>query len=327
MRSARHNPRISPWGEVEINRWNNQIGETRVNGPRCSVAPGQRREPSPAKSETPSTPQTDIHQYLPLVLRSLTSDTALEPPSAALPTVMPHGWRDQPGGGPQERPFSWEMAPEAAAQNAAGRCEGRQEPAGCGQAFPLQARAGRRETPVPTRGGADPAMSTPAPAPLRVPHRPGAARAPPPSGDPTCWARPRLWAPPALPGAMGAGGLWVRAAHTTLSGALALGLFLHRTGEARPPRPSPPSDPARGWAGGPPLRRGGSGLGSGCTGRLRPGGAGGKHGRSPAPGGALRAMGRSGAPSVSRCSPSHPTALSPPGLLPVPLPPGVGALG
>uniref|UniRef100_A0A8C9EWF5 Palmitoyltransferase n=1 Tax=Pavo cristatus TaxID=9049 RepID=A0A8C9EWF5_PAVCR len=35
-------------------------------------------------------------------------------------------------------------------------------------------------------------------------------------------------------GAMGAGGLWVRTAHTALSGVLTLGLFLHRTGEAEP---------------------------------------------------------------------------------------------
>uniref|UniRef100_A0A8B9CQX5 Palmitoyltransferase n=1 Tax=Anser brachyrhynchus TaxID=132585 RepID=A0A8B9CQX5_9AVES len=47
------------------------------------------------------------------------------------------------------------------------------------------------------------------------------------------------------PGAMGAGGLGVRAAHTALSGGLALGLLLHPTGEAKPPRPAVRGRPLR----------------------------------------------------------------------------------
>lgn len=105
------------------------------------------------------------------------------------------------------------------------------------------------------------ARTSPAPAghPTRQaePARPGQA---PPSGA----ARGRDGAarPSGPAAAMGAGGLWVRAAHTALSGGLALGLFLHRTGEAGPPSPS--VSPGCGGC----LPRGGGGLGAGL-GRAR----------------------------------------------------------
>lgn len=70
---------------------------------------------------------------------------------------------------------------------------------------------------------------------------------------PARWPRPPFRAAAAL----GPAGRWVRAAHTALSGALALGLFLHRTGEPGPPD----AQPRRGAAQGPALRRRGSGSG------------------------------------------------------------------
>lgn len=144
---------------------------------------------------------------------------------------------------------------------------------------------------------------------------------------------------------MGAGGLWVRTAHTTLSGGLALGLFLHRTGEAEPPLPSPHTRPRRGRE-----REGGRGgvlpaPGEGAAeGRARPWGEaattaaraapaplrpGGKEGCSPpwlgfwALRGPLRSEGGCGAlgsPFRYQVVPVAPYALSPPDFSPFPPP-------
>lgn len=109
-------------------------------------------------------------------------------------------------------------------------------------------------------GGAHPEVLAPAPAPLRA-LGPSSAVLTTSGGRPEEDNEPRFPAETARPGqappsgaarpsgpagAMGAGGLWVRTAHTALSGGLALGLFLHRTGEAEPPLPSPHTRPRRG---------------------------------------------------------------------------------
>lgn len=60
---------------------------------------------------------------------------------------------------------------------------------------------------------------------------------------------------------MGADGLWVRTAHTALSGGLTLGLFLHRTGEAEPSQ-RPAGNGGRGVAGSAVLHHGLPGPGA-----------------------------------------------------------------
>uniref|UniRef100_A0A8D0EZE1 Palmitoyltransferase n=1 Tax=Strix occidentalis caurina TaxID=311401 RepID=A0A8D0EZE1_STROC len=121
------------------------------------------------------------------------------------------------------------------------RCEGKGGgPRAAAGLPPTNAGRGRKETPVLTQGGAEPGVSAPrlsvGPQPLRGGRR-AALRKPAPSPAGPGAAPPPGAARPSGPaGAMGAGGLWARAAHTALSGGLALGLFLHRTGEAGPPR-------------------------------------------------------------------------------------------
>lgn len=171
------------------------------------------------------------------------------------------------GKGLKESTFLLGKAPEVEGQPAGQKTGSRREgkkggPRAAARLSPDKRRAGGERPWFPLGGGrgAHPEVLAPAPAPLRA-LGPSSAVLTTSGGRPEEDNEPRFPAETARPGqappsgaarpsgpagAMGAGGLWVRTAHTALSGGLALGLFLHRTGEAEPPLPSPHTRPRRG---------------------------------------------------------------------------------